>query len=56
MLYRTRSQIALFQKVESAICDRGYYINLNWRMNEYMKIWDEALASPQIGYDMIQSA
>jgi hypothetical protein len=24
-LYRTRSQIALFQKVESAICDRGYY-------------------------------
>jgi len=26
ILYRTRSQIALFQKVESAICDRGYYI------------------------------
>ena len=25
-LYRTRSQIALFQKVESAICDRGHYI------------------------------
>ncbi len=24
-IYRTRSQIALFQKVESAICDRGYY-------------------------------
>ncbi len=24
-LYRTRSQIALFQKVGSAICDRGYY-------------------------------
>jgi len=27
-LYRTRSQIALFQKVETAICDRGYYIDL----------------------------
>ena len=27
LLYRTRSQIALFLKVESAICDRGYYIN-----------------------------
>jgi len=26
LLYRTRSQIALFQRVESAICDRGYYI------------------------------
>ena len=25
-LYRTRSHIALFQKMESAICDRGYYI------------------------------
>jgi hypothetical protein len=27
-LYRTRSQIALFQKVETAICERGYYIVL----------------------------
>jgi len=26
LLYRTRSQIALFQRVESAIYDRGYYI------------------------------
>lgn len=24
--------------------------------NEYMKIWDEALVSAQIGYDMVQSA
>jgi hypothetical protein len=27
ILYRTRSQIALFHKVESAICDRGYFIS-----------------------------
>jgi hypothetical protein len=26
-LYRTRSQIALFQRWKSAICDRGYYIS-----------------------------
>ena len=26
VLYRTRSKIAPFLKVESAICDRGYYI------------------------------
>ena len=28
-IYRTRSEIALFQKVESAISDRGYYI-VSW--------------------------
>jgi len=35
VLYRARSQIALFQKVESAICDRGYYMKgyPNYRMN-----------------------
>lgn len=38
--------------IRKILCD-FYKLEL---ANEYMKIWDDALASPQVEYEMVQSA